>query len=479
MSGSDVTGLQAFLAADSRIYPEGTVSGYYGALTEKAVKSFQQRHSLVTSGTPDTTGYGAVGPATRNLIATLCRTNGASGTPTSGVPGANCSSGGLAVTNGQTGDFYSVSTAPAGSTCASFKQTRQCINGNLSGNQTYQYASCVDGITPSGASGGNCVIDGETIANGSTHPFYSRTRLNAGEACSSFMQNRTCTNGVLSGSVNFTYLSCRVNTLDTCRVNGVTLTHGQSRTFYKYDTATSTNSCSAFGQTRTCNDGDLSGSNDYNRASCTAGACIADGITFANGSTTTMYFAKSIPATEQCASYATTRTCSNGTFSGNAAYKYASCAPAATGTCVVDSVVLSSGQSAAFYSTSTAAVGTACSAAMQTRTCTNGTLSGTATYNRASCSDTSTCSLDGLTVAHGQSQTFYSARTVNFGSTCSGVSQPRVCTNGKLSGGATYLYGSCTVNPPVSSLNTAQLAAALTALESLLKGALQTLNSWF
>ena len=41
MSGADVTLLQQILAGDKKIYPEGLVTGYYGALTEKAVKQFQ------------------------------------------------------------------------------------------------------------------------------------------------------------------------------------------------------------------------------------------------------------------------------------------------------------------------------------------------------------------------------------------------------------------------------------------------------
>ena len=42
MSGEDVKLLQEVLATDPEIYPEGLVTGYFGKLTEKAVKKFQK-----------------------------------------------------------------------------------------------------------------------------------------------------------------------------------------------------------------------------------------------------------------------------------------------------------------------------------------------------------------------------------------------------------------------------------------------------
>jgi peptidoglycan hydrolase-like protein with peptidoglycan-binding domain len=63
-TGSDVSSLQAYLATNASIYPEGLVTGYYGSLTEAAVERFQTAQGIVTSGTPATTGYGRVGPLT-------------------------------------------------------------------------------------------------------------------------------------------------------------------------------------------------------------------------------------------------------------------------------------------------------------------------------------------------------------------------------------------------------------------------------
>ncbi|MBL8158120.1 PKD domain-containing protein [bacterium] len=85
-SGADVTRLQQFLAQDSSVYPERSVTGYYGALTEAAVKRFQCKNKLVCDGTPATTGYGVTGPRTAALLALQCPDGGAT-TSTGGTAG--------------------------------------------------------------------------------------------------------------------------------------------------------------------------------------------------------------------------------------------------------------------------------------------------------------------------------------------------------------------------------------------------------
>lgn len=73
---SDATGavmrLQALLAKDRTIYPEGLVTGYFGPATKRAVEAFQKKYNIVSSGTPETTGYGAVGPKTSAALMGLC-----------------------------------------------------------------------------------------------------------------------------------------------------------------------------------------------------------------------------------------------------------------------------------------------------------------------------------------------------------------------------------------------------------------------
>jgi peptidoglycan hydrolase-like protein with peptidoglycan-binding domain len=68
--GADVSALQDFLRAKG--YMSDTATGYFGVLTEAAVKKLQVAEKIVSSGTAATTGYGAVGPKTRTAIASLC-----------------------------------------------------------------------------------------------------------------------------------------------------------------------------------------------------------------------------------------------------------------------------------------------------------------------------------------------------------------------------------------------------------------------
>jgi peptidoglycan hydrolase-like protein with peptidoglycan-binding domain len=68
MSGSEVTKLQEFLAEDSSIYPQGKVTGYFGALTTQAVQRFQTKYGIASYGAP---GYGTAGPKTRAKLNSL------------------------------------------------------------------------------------------------------------------------------------------------------------------------------------------------------------------------------------------------------------------------------------------------------------------------------------------------------------------------------------------------------------------------
>jgi N-acetylmuramoyl-L-alanine amidase len=68
----DVKRLQQILSKDKTIYPEGAVTGFFGPATERAVKAFQKREHIASAGTPETTGYGAVGPRTSQALVTLC-----------------------------------------------------------------------------------------------------------------------------------------------------------------------------------------------------------------------------------------------------------------------------------------------------------------------------------------------------------------------------------------------------------------------
>ncbi len=70
----EVKKLQEFLAADKEIYPEGFITGFFGELTENAVKRFQEKYAgeiLTPLGLRKGTGF--FGPRTREKINSLVR----------------------------------------------------------------------------------------------------------------------------------------------------------------------------------------------------------------------------------------------------------------------------------------------------------------------------------------------------------------------------------------------------------------------
>ena len=69
--GGDVGALQRFLR-NIGDFTYAEITNYYGSLTTDAVRVFQCREMGVCFGTPDTTGYGVVGPKTRAAIARVC-----------------------------------------------------------------------------------------------------------------------------------------------------------------------------------------------------------------------------------------------------------------------------------------------------------------------------------------------------------------------------------------------------------------------
>ncbi len=95
---------------------------------------------------------------------------------------------------------------------------------------------------------------------------------------------------------------------------GGIIAHNSSVTAYAASSVPCGSSCSS--QTRTCSNGILS--NSYTKPSCSVAACPCSlpwGGTIASGSSVTAYAASSVPCGSSCSSQ--TRTCSNGSLSGS------------------------------------------------------------------------------------------------------------------------------------------------------------------
>lgn len=140
-----------------------------------------------------------------------------------------------------------------------------------------------------------------------------------------------------------------------------------------------------------------------------------------------------------------TRTCSNGALSGT--YQYQNCTTTvqsdvnnASCTAPWGATVLHNSTILAYQASS------AVQCASEYRSCQNGTLSGGYQYPACSVQEAapnqpaSSCTLDGVTKNNGESYTFYAATVAE---KCSEVAQTRTCQSGVFSGNPSYQYWKC------------------------------------
>ncbi|RJR14077.1 hypothetical protein C4585_01270 [Candidatus Parcubacteria bacterium] len=179
-SGDDVTRLQQFLARDPSIYPERNISGYYGPLTEAAVKRWQARFNIVSSGTPATTGYGQVGPRTAAAMSLQCSTYG----------------GGVGTGGGGTvGGFIRVTPISGNAPLTvSVEATVNTVNACTPATYTIEYG---DGTAPASivVPAGNCRQMVQTFTHTYSNPGTYLVTLSSGA-------HRTTATVIVSGSTS-------------------------------------------------------------------------------------------------------------------------------------------------------------------------------------------------------------------------------------------------------------------------------------
>jgi hypothetical protein len=259
--------------------------------------------------------------------------------------------------DGQSITTFLNSSEPFGTSCKS--ETRVCTNGVLSGS--YAYATCEVGAPKA------CLFNGQTIAHGDTVKAYQNSSVAYGQTCSE--EVRKCDNGTLSGS--FAFASCDIGAPLACLFNGQTIAHGASVVGFLASSVDFGKDCSK--ENRVCNNGSLSGSYAY--GSCSIGApkaCLFNGQTVAHGQTVTAYQTSSVGFGNTCGKES--RTCNNGTLTGS--YTFASCSVGSPASCLFNGQTIAHGQSVVAYKASSAAV-----CEKETRTCSNGTLTGSYGYN--------------------------------------------------------------------------------------------------
>lgn len=261
---------------------------------------------------------------------------------------ASCTFDGRVVPSGGTVTAYLAATVPAGSTCQA--QTRTCTDGGLSGSYAFPSCSSADaGCTPladqtqtlacpagtsgaweqtrtsscpAGASapvwsawvdttntcaatGTTCTFGGATVANGASVTAYLTASVPAGQSCTS--QQRTCTNGALSGS--YVYAACSpaapTCTPDAPQTRTLQCPSGQSGSWVQ----TRTSSCPAGASSPVWS----TWADTTN--TCAASSCTFGAVTVPNGASVVAYQAATAPAGQRCARE--TRACVNGVLSGS------------------------------------------------------------------------------------------------------------------------------------------------------------------
>jgi peptidoglycan hydrolase-like protein with peptidoglycan-binding domain len=491
MSGDNVRAIQVLLIRLG-LLPQDSATGFFGPLTEAAVKKFQSTYGIASGGTPATTGYGVVGPRTLAALASSPPpsppANGIeSNTNTAAVPssqcplftipqpkehcplngswqplmsatcmiGWRCSTPDVSAANGiaqsDAAPSQPISSmisqqAPQPAQSAQTTQQTTQTSQTTQSTQIQQSQTLQSCMTPWGAA----------LASGVATTSYQSAAVAFGQSCVSEL--RTCTDGSLSGS--YRYPSCVPAAPLSCTIGTLTLAHGQSKTFFSAASVVAPAVCQS--QDRTCTNGALSGDASYQYASCaqtqptaTAQAsCTLDGQTFASGTSRPFYSAQSVSFGSSCNAVAQMRTCTNGSWDGGASFKFSACTPAAPLTCTAPwGAVIAHGASVTANQSSSVPYGSQCLS--ETRTCSNGTLSGSYQYQSCGPAAPASCMTPwGVALASGAATTSYQAASVAAGQQC--ASQMRTCTNGVLSG--TYQYASCSVAAMQSCANGLSIA---------------------
>ncbi|MGR8980857.1 MAG: type IV pilus modification PilV family protein [Gammaproteobacteria bacterium] len=263
----------------------------------------------------------------------------------------------------------------------------QAIDYNASTNPDSATKSDIVDICVGCSAAAGCLRPwGGTVNNGDSITAWQSETVPYGESCES--ETRTCTNGTLSGS--FLFDSCSIEAGADCQTPwGDTISHGNDVTAYQFATVnTDVNSATCVDETRSCDNGVLSGGFQYE--TCTeihsdTFCAIPWGGTTPNGSDITAYQTSIVPYGSTCVSQS--RHCASGALSGSYTYQTCTVEPGADCTAPWGATV-ASGSSVTAYQFSSVISPDTCTA--ENRTCTNGTLNGSYTFE--SCTVTiSTC----------------------------------------------------------------------------------------
>ncbi|MEK7480135.1 MAG: DUF5722 domain-containing protein [Patescibacteria group bacterium] len=289
-TGASVTAVQKVLYGAYQGFP--TPTGYFGSITAAAVKQWQGEHNIEA--------LGIVGPKTAAAMRlTLCSTATTKTPATVSTTPPNSSSiaaliqtllAQVKILQEKLAALIAASSTPVpvatttvpivlGATCtplSSQAQTLACPAGQTGNIMQTRTSSCAGGAaapawgswtttanscsSPGGTA--SCLLDSVTVAHGASKTFFTASTVSSGQTCTG--QSRTCTNGTLSGNSSYQYSSCTSSATQSCIFNGQTVAHGASVTAYQTSSVPYGSQCMS--ESRTCNNGTLSG--QYANPSC-------------------------------------------------------------------------------------------------------------------------------------------------------------------------------------------------------------------
>ena len=385
-------------------YEEGTASCQFGSQTLSHGQSI--------------TAYLQSGGGSCDSESRTCRNGALSGS----FLYSSCQTTGLraCLFNGETIPHGSSVTAFLNSSQSCTSEQRRCNDGVLSGS--YQFASCAENRPRS------CLFDNRTLASGEGVVAFLSTSVSPGMQCET--QLRVCQDGFLSGSYSFS--QCEVNVPRSCIFNGQTIPH--MGTVQAFQNSVASNGGRCVMESRLCSDGVLSGT--FNFSSCTnvpqTASCTFNGMTVPHGSSVTAFLNSTVPFGSNSGCISENRFCTNGMLSGS--YMFANCSSQMPRSCIFNDRTLAHGESVVAFASNSVSAGESCRAEM--RACQNGILSGSFMFPNCSAQVLQSCVFNNRSVAHGETVMAFMTSSVDFGQNCQ--NQARTCNNGVLSGSAQF-----------------------------------------
>ena len=176
--------------------------------------------------------------------------------------------------------------------------------------------------------------------------------------------------------------TCAARACNDCNINGTVLNHGMARTFYSTSSATCPQTCQS--EIRTCVDGVPTGNNAFIHATCNGQTCQYSWA-YGNWSTCSAT-ACGTNGTQTRPVYCLRsdgQTAPDANCTGTRPQSSQSCSARACNNCTLDGVTVIHGQPRNFYSSNAVSCPQTCQA--QSRTCTDGVLGGNTSFNRANC----------------------------------------------------------------------------------------------